>query len=144
MLTRKLPLKLDISAGQSQEQDSDEDNDDISIEEPAVSKAQTLREAGLMMTYFKYVILLDTRVPEFMKREIKQARFKSFFERLTEVRKVKRGKKKPPEENYDVGADDEVLMCPSTVGEEVKDALKMYFQRAAKNNVKRKRVQSDL
>ena len=37
------------------------------------------------------------------------------------------------------GPNEECLMCPSTVGEEVKEALEDYFQRTQKDDVSAKR-----
>ena len=92
------------------------------------------------MTYFESIIRIDPRVPQFMKDKIDGMKFIPFFKRLTEVRRVKRGKKKAATKDYVItGPNDQCLICKSTVGEEVKQALEEYFQRTRFHDVTAKR-----
>lgn len=126
--------------GPTREATSDEEDEDEPAEKTTTTRAQTLKDAAYWMTYFESIIKIDTRVPQFLKDEIDGKKFQSFYKRLTDVRKVKRGKKKADPEDYVItGPNEECLVCKSTVGEDVKEALEDYFQRARFHDVSAKK-----
>ena len=135
---------LDVD-GTIREGTSDEEDDDEPAEKATTTRTQTLKEAAFWMTYFETIIRIDPRVPHYMKDEINGIKFLPFFRRLTEVRKVKRGKNKAAAEDYVItGPSEEFLMCSSTVGEEVRQAVDDYFQKTRTLDVTAKRGNNDL